>query len=91
MAMYAIMSFSPRTECVHEFRRAGIGLVHQFREGGLGVLGLMPCVVERLELRVRVVTLRRFEKNVVRGVRVERRVEVDQINRLVRNGRPHQL
>ena len=40
----------------------------------------VPGILERLDLRVAVVAFGRFEQDVVVGVRIERRVEVDQVH-----------
>ena len=43
----------------------------------------MPGVVKRLDLRRRPVTARPFEQHVVARVRIERRVQIDQVNRRI--------
>src|SRR3546814_5625023 len=45
----------------------------------------MPGILERLDLRVAVRAFGRFEQHVVIGVRIERRVEIDQINAAIRD------
>jgi hypothetical protein len=49
----------------------------------LGGISPVPGVLERLDLRVRLLAGRRAEQDVVVGLAVERRIEIDQINRLV--------
>ena len=53
--------------------------------GGLRLDAPMPRVVERLNLRRREFAARLAEEHVVGGVRVERRVEVDEVNALARD------
>jgi len=48
----------------------------------------MPCVLECGNLRLAFFAIGRFEKDVVGRGRVERRVEIDQINRFVPNMLP---
>ena len=43
----------------------------------------VPGILERLDLRVAVVAFGRFEQDVVVGVRIERRIEIDQVHALV--------
>ncbi len=45
----------------------------------------MPGVLERFDLRVRVLPLRRLEKDIVIGVRIERRVEIDEVHAFIRD------
>ena len=48
----------------------------------LGLIAPMPGVVECFNLSVRRVTFRSLEKDVVSGIRVERRIEIDKVDGL---------
>lgn len=65
--------------------RAGPAGAHHLVEGVLRLVVPVPRILERLDLRVGAVPGLRLEQNVVVGVRVERRVEVDEIDALVRD------
>jgi hypothetical protein len=43
----------------------------------------MPCVFERLDLRMRFGTARRLEEKIVIGLTVEWRIQIDEIDRLI--------
>jgi hypothetical protein len=45
----------------------------------------MPSILKRFYLRVRSVSLRAPKKNVVSGARIERRIEVNKIDRFIRD------
>ena len=53
---------------------------HRKTGDGNGRVVPVPGILERLDLRVAVVAFGRFEQDVVVGVRIERRVEVDQVH-----------
>ena len=44
-----------------------------------------PCIIERFDAGVRAVTIGRLEEDVVGGVRIEGRVEIDEIDAGVRD------
>ena len=76
------MSFSPRN-AAHGAQHLGGGAVagaQHLGEGFLGGVGPVPGVVEGLDLRGAGVAGRPLEQDVVAGVRVERRVEVDEVD-----------
>ena len=58
-----------------------VGRAQHLGKGGLGLLAPLPCVVKRLDLRGAVIALRPLEQHVVRRVRIEGRIEIDQIDR----------
>jgi hypothetical protein len=43
----------------------------------------MPSIVKGLDLRLALMPVRRPEENIVTGVRVERRIEIDEIDALI--------
>lgn len=45
----------------------------------------MPCVVERFDLRLAFFPGRRFEQDVIRCVRIEGRIKIDQVDAFVRD------
>jgi hypothetical protein len=61
-------------------RRIGMAAGQNLVEGARGRLVPVPGVVERLDLRRRLRAARRLEQHVVGGVRIERRVEIDEID-----------
>ena len=61
---------------------------HHVPVGALGLLIPMPGVVEGVDLGGGAFAARLLEQDVVRGVGVERRVEVDEINALIRDVLP---
>ena len=63
--------------------------MQQFGKLALGLLSPMPGVLERGDLRVRLMTFRRLEQQVVIAFGIERRIEVDQVNRRVADVRAH--
>ena len=62
-------------------QREGVGVsaAHHFVEGALRAFVPVPGVLERLDLAFAAVPLGTLEQDVVIGVRIERRVEIDQI------------
>ena len=72
------LAHGPQHDC-HPLRRVlDDGVV-----GQLGAFAPVPGVVEGGHLRLRLLPALVLEQHVVRAVRVERRVEVDQVDRLV--------
>jgi hypothetical protein len=63
----------------------GIAARHHLVKGLRGFRAIVPAILERLDLAVRGRALGRLEEDVVVGVGVERRVEIDQVDALVRN------
>ena len=57
--------------------------VHHLIEGALRLVAPMPSVLERLNLRVRMLSARTLEKHVVGGLAVKWRIEVDEVNALI--------
>jgi hypothetical protein len=68
-----------RTE---QLKRVGVAAPHDLIESLFGLVVPVPCVLECLDLRIAVVAVRRLEQDVVVGIRVEGRVEVDQVHAL---------
>ena len=64
-------------------RGVGIARLHHLVERLLGAWRPVPSIVEGLDLRLRLVPVRRLEKHVIGRVRIERRIEIDEINALV--------
>ncbi len=54
-----------------------------FIEGAFSGLVPVPRILESLDLRLRAFARRCLEQHIVRGVRVERRVEIDQVDAFV--------
>jgi len=57
----------------------------EFVELALGLLSPMPGVLEGHDLRVRFVSLRRFEENGIIALRIKRRIEINEIDRFIRD------
>ncbi len=57
-------------------------------KGLLGTLVPRPCVVERFDLREALFAVRGLEQLVIAGIRVERRVQIDQVDTLGRDTLP---
>ena len=53
-----------------------------------GLLSTVPCIVESLDMSMAFHALRRFEKQIVCGLTVEWRIELDKINTVVRDVMP---
>jgi len=69
----------------HRFQhdcRVGMAAGQHFVKGALRGFVPMLGVVERLDLRLRLRAARRFEQHVVGGVRIEWRIEIDEIDAL---------
>ncbi len=64
----------PRRLDVRPFHHLGVGLFGRQRP--------VPGIVERLDLRLALVAVRRLEQHIVGGVGIERRVEIDEIDAL---------
>ncbi|HEY1770298.1 MAG TPA: hypothetical protein VGG02_08590 [Chthoniobacterales bacterium] len=65
--------------------------MQQLAKLALGLVGPMPGILERLDLRLARPSLRQLEKQVVIALRIKRRVEIDQIHRLIRDLLPQHL
>lgn|GEM_PF-4755736 len=52
------------------------------------MLSTVPCIVESLDMSMAFHALRRFEKQIVCGLTVEWRIELDKINTVVRDVMP---
>ena len=79
------MSFSPRKPRMASNTFAAVG-VRTLEHPPVGVLRRfrpVPCVVERLNLRLASMPVRRLEQHIVSGFGVERRIEIDQIDAFV--------
>ena len=66
----------------HHLGHVGIVAVEEFVELALGLLSPMPGVLEGGDLRVGLVSLRRFEEHGIIALGIKRRIEIDKINRL---------
>ncbi len=80
-----------RSQGLHYLGHVGVGLMQQFDELTLGLLAPVPRVLERLDLRFALLPLRRFEQQVVVAFGIERRIEIDQVHRLVGNALPQHV
>ncbi len=59
--------------------------MEEFVELALGLFAPMPGVLKGGDLRVGLVSLRRFEKHGIIALRIERRIEINEIDRFIRN------
>ena len=71
-------------ERLNHLRQSGVRAVDDLVVFALGLLVPMPGVLKRLDLRLAVLSLGRFEEEIVVALGVERRVEVDEVHGLVR-------
>ena len=67
-------------ERLHHLGDVGVGRVDQFVELALGLFTPMPRVFKRRDLRLALVSLGRFEEEIVVALGIERWVEVDEVN-----------
>ena len=65
--------------------------MQQFVELTLGLLAPVPRVLKRGDLRLALLTLRRFEQQVVVTLGIERWIEIDQAHRLVGDALPQDV
>ena len=80
-----------REHRLEEIRQLLRPVGHDLTVGALGLLVPMPGVVEGMNLGGGPFAARLLEQNVVRGVGVERRVEVDEIDALIRDVLPQDV
>src|ERR1700736_3698471 len=82
-----------RPDGLEHVRGLSVAAVHDFIERKLGAVvgGPMPAILECLYLGLGLPARRRPEKDVVGRVRVKRRIQVNKINRLVRNALPEHV
>lgn len=71
-------------EGFHHLGHVGVGLVEEFVELAFGLSPPVPRVFEGSDLRFALLALGRFEEEVVVALGIEREIEIDQINRFVR-------
>ncbi|MGI8568447.1 MAG: hypothetical protein ACR2KT_04960 [Methylocella sp.] len=57
--------------------------MHHLVEGALGRLVPMPRIVKNLDLRLALVPIRRLEEDIISGVGIKGRIEIDEIDALV--------
>jgi len=69
----------------HHLGHVGIVAVEEFVELALGLLAPMPGVLEGGNLRVGFVSLRRFEEHGIIALGIKRRVEINEVDRFIRN------
>ncbi len=66
-----------------QFEGIRIAAAHHLVECAFGPVVPVPRILERLDLRVAVRALGRLEQDIVIGVRIERRVEIDKVHAFV--------
>ena len=69
----------------HHLGNIRIRGVEEFVELALGLLSPMPGVLEGGDLRVAFVSLRRFEEHGIIALRIKRRIEINKVNRFIRD------
>ncbi len=65
------------SECEHHLGHVGIRRAFEFRELALGLLAPMPGILEGGNLRVGLVSLRRFEEDGIIALGIKRRIEIN--------------
>jgi len=77
-----------RAHSLEHDRGIGVRPGYYLIKGTLGGLIPVPRVLERLDLGLRLLAGRRLEQDVIGGIGVERRIEVDHVHRIVRDALP---
>lgn len=72
-------------QSLHHLGHVGVGLVEELVKFALGLRVPVPRVLEGFNLRLARLSLGRFEQEIVVALGIERRVEVDEVNRFGRN------
>ena len=80
-----VVLFQKGANGAQHFGGFSVAAVHDFVKGLFAMRGPVPGVLERLDLRLRLLAGRRLEQHVIGRVGIERRVEIDQIDALAAN------
>jgi hypothetical protein len=78
-----VVFFEERAHGAQHLGRVRIARADHLVEGALGRNRPMPSVLERLHLGVGFVPVRGLEQHVIGRARIERRIEIDEVDRLV--------
>ena len=71
-------------ERLNDLRKVGVRTLDDLAVFALGLLVPVPGIFKGFNLRLAALTLGRFEEEIVVALRIERRVEVDEVNGFVR-------
>ena len=81
---YHVVLFRERAHGPQHFGGVDVAPMDYLVKGALGVVVPVPVIFERFNLRFRLLAGRCPKKNIVAGLAVERRVEIDKVQTLIR-------